>query len=99
LNILLIPLEVLSFFARFVSLSVRLFANMMAGHLLLKIFLIFISLLFFGLVNIIGSFASFFVLSLLILVIFFLEFGIAVLQAYVFILLCIIYFSELFELH
>ena len=35
--ILLIPIEVISYLSRPISLSVRLFANMMAGHTLLKV--------------------------------------------------------------
>jgi F-type H+-transporting ATPase subunit a len=34
---LLVPIEVISYFARIFSLSIRLFANMMSGHALLKI--------------------------------------------------------------
>ena len=36
--ILLIPIEVISFFARPVTLALRLFANMLAGHIMLKLF-------------------------------------------------------------
>ena len=35
---LLIPIEVISYLSRPISLSVRLFANMLAGHTLLKVF-------------------------------------------------------------
>jgi F-type H+-transporting ATPase subunit a len=35
---LLIPIEIISYFVRPVSLSVRLFANMMAGHTMMKVF-------------------------------------------------------------
>jgi ATP synthase subunit 6 len=34
---LMVPLEVMGFTITFISLSVRLFANMMAGHILLKV--------------------------------------------------------------
>jgi F-type H+-transporting ATPase subunit a len=37
LVLLLIPIEIISYSFRVVSLSVRLFANMMAGHTLLKV--------------------------------------------------------------
>jgi F-type H+-transporting ATPase subunit a len=37
LSLLIIPIEVISYSFRLVSLSVRLFANMMAGHTLLKV--------------------------------------------------------------
>jgi F-type H+-transporting ATPase subunit a len=39
LLVLLIPVEVISQFARIVSLSVRLFANLLAGHLVIAVFL------------------------------------------------------------
>ena len=46
---LLIPIEVISYLSRPISLSVRLFANMLAGHTLLKVFAGFVSALgFFG---------------------------------------------------
>src|SRR5258708_16458247 len=38
LLILLIPIEVISFLTRPISLSVRLFANMLAGHTMLAVF-------------------------------------------------------------
>ena len=38
LLLLLVPIEMLSFFFRPISLAIRLFANMMAGHTLLKVF-------------------------------------------------------------
>src|SRR5438067_1075742 len=38
LLVLLVPIEIISFMARPVSLSVRLFANMLAGHTMLKVF-------------------------------------------------------------
>ncbi len=44
---ILIPIEVISYFVRPVSLSLRLFANMMAGHTMLKVFASFIVLLGF----------------------------------------------------
>src|SRR5277367_6674053 len=45
LLILLVPIELISFFTRPVSLSVRLFANMLAGHTMLKVFASFVILL------------------------------------------------------
>jgi len=38
LILLLVPIEVLSYCFRLISLSVRLFANMLAGHTLMKVF-------------------------------------------------------------
>lgn len=86
-------IEVLSYWMRPISLSVRLFANMLAGHTLLNIISGF-SLAFFK---------KFFFLSfipvLLILAISTLEFGVALLQAYVFLNLLLIYLSDTLSLH
>jgi F-type H+-transporting ATPase subunit a len=88
---ILIFLEVISFFIRFISLSVRLFANMVSGHILLKILLSFFWL------GLSLSFST--ILSLIfwviILMITFLEMLIAFLQAYVFIFLVMIYLNEI----
>ena len=88
---LLVGVEFVSFVARVFSLAIRLFANMMSGHTLLKILAKFAWDMFKGgTLGIIGAllpcFLVFFVTRL--------EVGIAVLQAYVFTLLVSIYFSE-----
>lgn len=88
-------IEVISYFFRTISLAVRLFANMMAGHALLHI------LSNFGVV--IFSMKSlnrfFFLFPLLIVfLITFLEFGIAILQAYVFAVLLTIYLNDVYSL-
>lgn len=84
-------IEVLSFFIRPLSLSIRLFANMLAGHVLLFIMssflLAFLNLnIFFG-----------FFLLILIIGIYFLEFVIAILQSYVFMTLFSIYLVDSLE--
>jgi F-type H+-transporting ATPase subunit a len=92
---LIIPIEVVSFLARPITLSVRLFANMMAGHLMLKVFAGF-SVAMLGL----GTFGA--VAGLLpalfntVLIIF--EFLIAFLQAYVFTILTCIYLKDTVEI-
>jgi F-type H+-transporting ATPase subunit a len=48
LLVLLIPVEVISQLARLISLSVRLFANMLAGHLVIAVFLALAGLLTTG---------------------------------------------------
>ena len=55
---LLIPIEVISYFVRPVSLSVRLFANMMSGHILLKVLLNLIDLCHFQNANMLPIFLS-----------------------------------------
>jgi F-type H+-transporting ATPase subunit a len=96
LLILLIPIEVISFFTRPISLSVRLFANMLAGHTMLAVF--------GGFVVALGSAGG--ILSalsiapmLLIVAIMLLELLVAFLQAYVFAILTCIYLNEALHLH
>ncbi len=82
---ILVPVEIISYFTRPFSLSVRLFANMMAGHTMLKVFGGFVVAL-----GIIGGWAP-----LALMVAFTgLEFLVAFLQAYVFMVLTIIYLSD-----
>jgi ATP synthase subunit 6 len=87
----LVGIEILSYFSRLISLAVRLFANITAGHILLKTLLLaFINILFAKNIFIITNFFLFFV----IVGIFVLETFISFLQAYVFITLFNIYLSE-----
>ena len=87
---ILIPIEVISYFVRPISLSLRLFANMMAGHTMLKVFASFIVLLGF-----IGGWAP----LLLVIILTGFEIMIAVLQAYVFTILCCLYLNDALHLH
>jgi F-type H+-transporting ATPase subunit a len=90
LLLLLVPIEVLSYFIRPVSLSLRLFANMMAGHTMLKVFGGFVVAL-----GILGGWAPLaFVVALTGL-----EIGIAFLQAYVFTVLTCLYLNDAVHLH
>lgn len=84
-------IEVISFLSRPVSHSVRLFANMLAGHITLKVFAAFIvSLSALGAVGIAGA-----ILPLIMTVaITALEFLVAALQAYVFAILTCIYLND-----
>ncbi len=93
---LLVPIEVISFLTRPISLSVRLFANMLAGHTMLQVFA--------GFVVMLGGTAS--VLAILtvptmalIIAIYMLEMLVAFLQAYVFTILTCIYLNEGLHLH
>lgn len=86
---LMIAIEVISYFTRPFSLSVRLFANMMAGHTLLKVIGGFVVPLgIFGFVPVAGLVA---VMGL--------EFLIAFLQAYIFTILTCIYINDAIHLH
>ncbi|GAB3587065.1 MULTISPECIES: F0F1 ATP synthase subunit A [Acetobacter] len=88
---LLIPIEILSFLSRPVSLSIRLFANMVAGHVMFDIFASFVVMLAgFGVVGdvfAIGPIAINVALMAL-------ELLVGVLQAYVFAILTCIYLRE-----
>jgi F-type H+-transporting ATPase subunit a len=86
---LLIPIEIISYLSRPISLSVRLFANMLAGHTLLKVFAGFVFLLGFA-----GVLPLVFVVALSGL-----EFLIAFLQAYVFTILTCLYINDALHLH
>lgn len=85
---MILIIEIISYLSKPISLSVRLFANIMAGHTLLNIFS--------------GFIFSFFKKSiliailplLLVIAICFLEFGISLLQAYVFLVLLSMYLSD-----
>src|SRR6201996_7909746 len=96
LLLLLVPIEVISFLTRPISLSVRLFANMLAGHTMLAVFAGFVIML--G-----GAGGVLSVLSVapmaLIVAIMLLEFLVAFLQAYVFAILTSIYLNEALHLH
>jgi F-type H+-transporting ATPase subunit a len=86
---LLVVIEVLSYLIRPISLSVRLFANMTAGHTMLKVFGGFVVML-----GVLGGWAPLaFVVALTGL-----EVGIAVLQAYVFTILTCIYLNDALHL-
>jgi F-type H+-transporting ATPase subunit a len=88
--LILVPIEVISFVSRPISLSVRLFANMLAGHIALKIFAGFVATLLFA-----GGWAILSPLPLALTVaLTALEFLVAVLQAYVFAVLTCIYLHD-----
>lgn len=86
---ILIPIELVSYLSRPISLSVRLFANMTVGHVLLKVLA--------GFVVALGIFG---VVPLVVLVaITALELLVALLQAYIFTILCCIYLNDALHLH
>jgi F-type H+-transporting ATPase subunit a len=87
---LMIPIEIISYLSRPVSLSIRLFANMMAGHTMLKVFAGFIILLGFA-----GGWAP---LAMDVALTAF-ELLVAFLQAYVFTVLTCIYLNDAIHLH
>jgi F-type H+-transporting ATPase subunit a len=88
---LVVAIEIISFFTRPVSHSVRLFANMLAGHITVKVFAGFVfSLGTLGAVGVVGA-----ILPLIMVVgLTALEILIAFLQAYVFAMLACIYIND-----
>jgi ATP synthase subunit 6 len=93
---LLVPIEIVSYSFRVVSLALRLFANMMSGHCLLKILAGFAWTMLSA-----GGILT--ILHLLPLIVIFaivgLELAIAFLQAYVFTVLLCIYLNDAISLH
>jgi F-type H+-transporting ATPase subunit a len=91
--VILIPIEVISYFSRPFSLAVRLFANMTVGHIILKVLGGFVvSLGAFYVVPGVVPFAFLGGITVL-------EFGIALLQAYVFTILSCIYLHDAIHMH
>ncbi|MEX2036739.1 MAG: F0F1 ATP synthase subunit A [Xanthobacteraceae bacterium] len=88
---LIVFIEVLSFLSRPISHSVRLFANMLAGHITLKVFASFVTLL--GGLGIFGIFGATLPL-ILVVALTALELLVAFLQAYVFAILTCIYLND-----
>ncbi len=86
---ILVPIEVLSYFTRPISLSLRLFANMTAGHTLLKVFAGFVAAL--GIAGVVPLAAVIGLTGLELLV--------AFLQAYVFAVLSCIYLNDALHMH
>jgi F-type H+-transporting ATPase subunit a len=90
---LLIPIEIMSYCVRPISLSVRLFCNMMAGHTMMKVFAAFIvSLGGYYLIPGIAPLAITVVLTGF-------EFAVAFLQAYIFTVLTCIYLNDAIHMH
>jgi F-type H+-transporting ATPase subunit a len=86
---LLVPIEFVSYLSRPISLSVRLAANMMAGHTMLKVFAGFVVAL--GLLGVAPL--------IFIVLLYALETLIAFLQAYVFAVLTCLYINDAIHLH
>ena len=92
----LILIEAISFFSRVLSLAIRLFANIVAGHILLKILVSFLNVILkahisFGFPSIIALIGIFVIIVL--------EVFISILQVYIFNLLLLIYINGVLDLH
>ena len=93
---LLVVIEILSYFIRVISLSVRLFANMMSGHILLKVLLGFawtmmVTNYFLYILHFFPLFIVFLLIGL--------ELGVSVIQSYIFTILLCIYLNDAISLH
>ncbi len=96
LLLLLVPIEILSYIIRPFTLSIRLFANMMAGHTMLAIFAGFVAPLLLAA----GTIKAFAVVPLGVdVLLIFLELLVAALQAYVFTILTCLYLRDAIHLH
>ncbi|MGB1360760.1 MAG: F0F1 ATP synthase subunit A [Alphaproteobacteria bacterium] len=89
----LVPIEIVSYFSRPVSLAVRLFANMVAGHVLLKVIAGFVVSL--GATYVLPGIVPFFAVVAITI----LEIMVAVIQAYVFAILTCVYLHDAIHLH
>lgn len=96
LALLLVPIEFVSYIFKPISLGVRLFANLMAGHTLLKVIVGFS----WSMLLLEDLFAVVHLVPLLILILLVgLELGVAIIQAYVFTILTCIYLNDGINLH
>ena len=93
---LIIPVEIISYLSRPVSLSIRLFANMVAGHVMLDVFASFILML--SAAGALGTVVAIGPLAVNVVLIGF-ELLVAALQAYVFAILTCIYLHDAVHLH
>jgi F-type H+-transporting ATPase subunit a len=93
---LIVPIEIISYLSRPVSLSVRLFANMVAGHVMFAVFASFIVML--GGIGVIGMLGAVGPLAINVVLMGF-ELLVAALQAYVFAILTCIYLHDAVHLH
>ncbi len=87
---LLVPIEIFSYLFRPISLAVRLFANMLAGHTMFQVFAGFVIAL-----GVIGGWAPLAFIGAL----YCLEVLIAFLQAYVFAILTCLYLNDAIHMH
>jgi F-type H+-transporting ATPase subunit a len=93
---LIVPIEVISYLSRPVSLSIRLFANMVAGHVMFEVFATFILILAGA--GAVGTAMGILPLAINVVLVGF-ELLVAALQAYVFAILTCIYLHDAVHLH
>jgi F-type H+-transporting ATPase subunit a len=93
---LIVPIEIISYLSRPVSLSIRLFANMVAGHVMFAVFATFVVMM--GAWHGVGTVAALGPLAVNVVLMGF-ELLVAALQAYVFAILTCIYLHDAVHLH
>lgn len=92
---ILSPIEIVSYFSRPLTLSMRLFINMFAGHLMMKVVAGFsVSLATLGLVGLLGGIGTMLLNSMMIAF----ELFVALIQAYVFVMLTSTYLKDTVEI-
>lgn len=96
LMLILVPIELVSYSFRVVSLAVRLFANMMAGHTLFKVLVGFswTMILLGDILLLVNLFPI-----LILIILGYLEFAIAIVQAYIFAVLTCMYMKDIYIGH
>lgn len=99
LLLILVPIEVISYLTRPITLAVRLFANMVAGHALLKTLASFPYFVASSTGALALGLVTTFAIQLILVPLTGLEFVIAFLQAYVFVMLGSMYFKDAIHLH
>lgn len=87
---LIVPIEMISYLTRPISLAVRLFANMMAGHTMMKVFA--------GFATMMGIYGCALPIGVNVILTGF-EIVIAIIQAYVFTILTCVYLNDAIHLH
>lgn len=86
-----IPIEIISFLTKPFSLAIRLFANMLAGHIIVKLFAGFVIMLHFNLLSALPIAVNVCLIAF--------EIFVAFLQAYIFTLLTCLYLHDVLNLH
>lgn len=97
LSIFIVNIEIISYIFRVISLSVRILANIVAGHLLCKIIGMFVLSIYNDNGNIL--FLASIMPGAIIIVLCFLELFVCFLQAYVFIILCCMYLRDVLTIY
>ena len=94
---LLIWIELISFFIRGFSLGLRLFANILSGHLLLLIISFFLNIMLYNISNSLWININTIIIFLILNIILWLEIFVNIIQGYIFYILSATYLKEIVE--